>query len=118
MHFRIQVYCDSEYSDDEIEKFTTDIIEYIENELNPYTCQIDAIAYESKGSESVVAEFPCEVCGKNGVSICEDFYPIGSCCFCGIDNDVKICSFCGTVFNEFGGTGDICNGCLPKDNIQ
>jgi len=114
--FRIQVDLDSEYNDDEIEEFTTNLIEYIENELNPYTCQIDTIAYESKGAESVVADFPCEVCGKNGVSISAKFYPIGSCCFCGTDNDVKICSLCGTVFNEFSGVGDICNGCLPKDN--
>lgn len=114
--FRIQVERDSEYNDDEIEEFTTNLVGYIENELNPYTYQIDAIAYESKGGESVVADFPCEVCGKNGVSINEDFYPVGSCCFCGTVNDVKICSLCGTVFDEFGGTGDICNGCLPKDH--
>ena len=113
--FRIQVDRDSEYNDDEIEEFTTNLVGYIENVLNPYIYQIDAIAYESKGGESVVADFPCEVCGKNGVSINADFYPVGSCCFCGTVNDVKICPLCGTVFDEFGGTGDLCNGCLPKD---
>lgn len=109
--FRMQVDRDSEYQDGEVQDFTENLIDFIENELNPYTDEINAVAYESKGCESVVADFPCEVCGKNGISIKEDFYPVGLCCFCGSENDVKVCSLCGTVFNEFGGADDICNGC-------
>lgn len=116
--FRMQVDRDSEYQDEEVRDFIDNLIEYIENELNPYVAEIEAVAYESKGSDSVVADFPCEVCGKNGVSIKENFYPVGSCCFCGSENDVKICSLCGTVFNEFGGAGDICNGCQVDLDVQ
>ena len=42
-------------------------------------------AYKEKGDNSAVADFPCEFCGKNGISIQEDFYPIGYCCYCGED---------------------------------
>lgn len=115
--FRIQVDRDSEYNDDEIEVFTENLIDYIENELNPYICQIAAIAYESEGGESVVADFPCEVCGKNGVSKNADFYPVGFCCFCGVENDVKICALCETIYNEFGGNDSVCNECLSKEDI-
>lgn len=114
--FRMRVDCDSEYNDEELEEFTQGIIDVIENDLNPYIDEINAVAYESKGLESVVADFPCENCGKYGVSIREDFYPLGSCCYCGTENDVHVCSLCGVVFNEFGGEGDVCNGCLVEDD--
>ena len=77
MNFEFKSIVIPRYNDDAIEVFTENLIDYIENELNPYIFQIDAIAYESEGGESVVADFPCAVCGKNGVSQNAEFYPVG-----------------------------------------
>ena len=45
----------------------------------------------------------------------ESFYPIGKSCYCGCENDVHVCSMCGTVFDNLGGKGELCNGCLPGE---
>ena len=41
-------------------------------------------------------------------------YPVGKCCYCGSENDVHVYSMCGTVFEQFGGKDNLCNGCLPR----
>lgn len=109
----IQVDNDSVYEDDEIEDFVKELIGYVENELNPFIEQLQELEDAVKeGGPEPVADFPCEECGKYGVSILESFYPIGKCCYCGNENEVHVCALCGTVFNEWGGDEDICNGCM------
>ena len=116
--FRMQVDCDSDYNDSGVEEFIEEIINYINDNLNPLLLELSGLQHEAgvEGAPPPVADFPCEECGKYGISIIESFYPIGKCCYCGCENDVHVCSLCGTVFNEFGGEGDLCNGCLPKDD--
>lgn len=111
---RIQVKHDSEYHDEGIEEFTTNVIGYIENELNPFICQIENNAHTSKHNESKVAEFSCDVCGRNGVSINDNFYPIGSCCFCGAEHNIVTCSTCGQLFKKSSKDDTNCNECLSK----
>ena len=67
------------------------------------------------GGADPVADFACAECGKNGVSVLEDFLPIGKCCYCGYENEVYICESCGLVHDEMGGGQHLCNGCMPKD---
>lgn len=107
---------DSEYDTEELEDFKAELYEHIEEKLNPFVSEIQLMEASCvrDGGESPVADFPCEYCGKYGVSITEELFPIGKCCYCGNENEVWICELCGTVFNEFGGDGNICSGCMPK----
>lgn len=109
---------DSEYDDTEVHDFLEDLIAYIEDDLNPYVKQVSAMEYEyvRHGGESPVADFPCQECGKEGVSITEDLLPVGKCCYCGYENEIHICELCGTVYDDYGGDEHLCNGCMPKDD--
>lgn len=108
---------DSEYDDTEIEEFVETVIDYIDNKLNPYINELSSLEYEAvrHGGPEPVAEFACQECGNNGVSILDDFYPVGKCCYCGYENEYYTCEICGTIYDDFGGDGHFCNGCLPKD---
>lgn len=109
---------DSEYDDTEVNDFLEEVISYIEENLSPYVKQVSAMEYECSrhGSESPVADFACQECGKNGVSITEDLLPIGTCCYYGYENEVYVCELCGTIYDDIGGDEHLCNGCMPKDD--
>jgi len=109
---------DSEYDDTEIHDFLEDLIAYIEEDLNPYVKQVSAMEYECgrHGGTSPVADFACQECGKDGVSITEDLLPIGKCCYCGYENEHYVCELCGTVYDDMGGDEHLCNGCMPRDD--
>lgn len=115
--FRIQVDCDSVYDDSDVKDFVKKLVAYINNNLNSLPIELNELKYEAEknGAAHPVADFPCEECGNYGVSIMESFYPIGKCCYCGCENDVHVCSMCGTVFDNLGGKGELCNGCLPGE---
>ena len=108
--------CDSEYHDSELHDFLEEICGYIEEQLNPYVSKMEAMAHAAakEGGQTPVADFSCEECGKCGISICEALLPIGKCCYCGTENEVGVCEICGTVFDELGGQGSFCNGCVPR----
>lgn len=109
---------DSEYDDTEVHDFLEDLIAYIEEDLNPYVKQVSAMEYECgrHGGMSPVADFACQECGKDGVSITEDLLPIGKCCYCGYENEHYVCELCGTVYDDMGGDEHLCNGCMPRDD--
>lgn len=109
---------DSEYIDTEVHDFLEDLIDYIEEDLNPYVKQVAAMEYECgrHGGTSPVADFACQECGKDGVSITEDLLPIGKCCYCGYENEYYVCELCGTVYDDMGGDEHLCNGCMPRDD--
>jgi len=109
---------DSEYDDTEVHDFLEDLIDYIEEDLNPYVKQVAAMEYEygRHGGISPVADFACQECGKDGVSITEDLLPIGKCCYCGYENEYYVCELCGTVYDDMGGDEHLCNGCMPRDD--
>lgn len=109
---------DSEYDDTEVHDFLEDLIDYIEEDLNPYVKQVAAMEYECgrHGGTSPVADFACQECGKDGVSITEDLLPIGKCCYCGYENEYYVCELCGTVYDDMGGDEHLCNGCMQRDD--
>lgn len=109
---------DSEYYNTEVHDFLEDLIDYIEEDLNPYVKQAAAMEYECgrHGGTSPVADFACQECGKDGVSITEDLLPIGKCCYCGYENEYYVCELCGTVYDDMGGDEHLCNGCMPRDD--
>lgn len=109
---------DSEYDDTDVHDFLEDLIDYIEEDLNPYVKQVAAMEYECgrHGGTSPVADFACQECGKDGVSITEDLLPIGKCCYCGYENEYYVCELCGTVYDDMGGDEHLCNGCMPRDD--
>ena len=98
--------------------FEQELFNYVENELNPYIGELEVLKYTSvtQGDDYPVADFACEECGKLGVSISESFLPIGQCCFCGYENDVRVCELCNSVYDSDGGDEHLCNACLPKDD--
>lgn len=86
----------TEYDAPELAEFTEDLIAAID-ELNPYPTKLDDLAYEYKGSEQFVADFPCEQCGKFMVSVNEEFLPVGRCGYCGYEHELDTCIRCGAV---------------------
>ena len=86
--------------------------------MNPYVKQVSAMEYECgrHGGTSPVADFACQECGKDGVSITEELLPIGKCCYCGYENEHYVCELCGTVYDDMGGDEHLCNGCMPRDD--
>lgn len=109
---------DSEYDDSQISDFIEEVFSYINDELNSNLKELFALEYECgrRGGSNPVADFACAECGKNGVSILEDFLPKGKCCYCGYENEVYTCECCGSVYDEMGGDRHLCNGCQPKDD--
>lgn len=108
---------DSEYDDSKMKDFIENVIDYIDEDLNPYLKQLSSLEYECGryGGPDPVAYFACEECGNNGVSILEDFLTIGKCCYCGYENEYYTCELCGMIYDELGGDRHLCNGCMPKD---
>lgn len=88
----------SEYDTSELDGFQDDLLAAIES-LNPYPEKLDALSYENKGAVQFVADFPCEQCGKFGISIDETFLTIGRCCYCGYENELAKCERCGEMLN-------------------
>lgn len=89
----------TEYDTSELEEFEDELFSAIET-LNPYPQKLDALAYESKGAEEFVADFPCEQCGKFGVSVNEAFMTIGRCCYCGYEHELVRCERCDELVSE------------------
>lgn len=83
----------SEYDTLELDDFQDELLAAIES-LNPYLKKLDALSHENKGAVQFVADFPCEQCGKFGVSIYKAFLPVGRCCYCGFENEMAECEHC------------------------
>ncbi len=107
---------DSEYDNSQMSDFLDDLSAYINDKLNPYLEELFLLGFECGryGGEDPVADFVCEKCGKFGVSILEDFLPIGKCCYCWYENKIHICENCGAAYDDMGGDEHLCNGCIPN----
>ena len=79
--------------------------------LNPYPAEAEAIAQRSKGVDIVIADFACEQCGKFGVSIDEEFLPVGKCCYCGWENELAMCDRCGELVSADLIEDGYCSSC-------
>lgn len=107
----------SEYDTSELNEFKDELFAAIES-LNPYPGELDALSYESKGTVQFVADFPCEQCGKFGVSINEAFLPLGRCCYCGYENELAECVRCGQQVNLNYLEHGLCPSCAAYINRQ
>lgn len=106
----IEATDNSEYDTSEMEDLQNDLFEAIES-LNPYPAKLSALSYETKGAVQFVADFPCEQCGKFGVSIHEDFLPIGRCCYCGFESEMMKCERCGELVSIDALEHGLCPSC-------
>ena len=102
---------DSEYDTSELEELREELFEYIDEKLNPYPEKLDAYVYENKGDNAWTADFACSQCGKLGVSINEEFLPIGRCCYCGWDNELEKCERCGQLVDVDVLENGLCPSC-------
>lgn len=105
---------ESYYNTEELDEFKNALREYIEENLNPMIAKKEALEYTAatSGGEEPVADVPCIECGKYGVSILEEFYPVGHCCYCGEKNYIKQCQRCGKWYEDGEGNDIICDDCL------
>ncbi len=113
----VEVYSESSLNEEEIDAFIEELKTAIE-EFNPYIAMKESMEYAvaTEGGTPPVADFPCEECGNLGISICEDFYPYGRCCYCGYDNDIKFCPQCESHFISNGDASDLCDNCKEAND--
>lgn len=80
------IYLDSqsELDDSELNDFKKELMAYTEEELNP---MVKKIAAYNRDNKKPVSDETCYECDKKGISVMNDFYPEGFCCFCGADNN-------------------------------
>lgn len=80
------IYLDSqsELDDSELNDFKKELMAYTEEELNP---MVKKIAAYNRDNKKPVSDEICYECDKKGISVMNDFYPEGFCCFCGADNN-------------------------------
>ena len=109
----IDVDSDSFIDESEIDNLLEELESAIEG-LNPYIdikeyMERDAVKY---GENNPVADFPCVECEEYGVSLRDDFYKFGHCCYCGTDNEVKVCKICSTPYGDGDGHNGMCNACI------
>ena len=100
----------TEYDTSELDEFKDELFSAIDS-LNPYPAKAEAIVHRSKGIDRVLADFPCEQCGKYGVSIDEEFLPVGKCCFCGWENELVNCDRCGELVSAEVVEDGFCPSC-------
>lgn len=108
----IELLSESSLDESEIDDLIEELTAAIEA-INPYVAIKQSMEESAaKGEEtSPVADFPCCECEKYGVSLRDDFYKFGHCCYCGTDNEVQICEKCGLPFGDGGGNSGLCNSC-------
>lgn len=113
---KIVLNSESYYNIEELDEFKDELKEYIEEELNPLISKKESLEYTAatSGGAEPVADIPCMECGKYGISISEDFYPFGHCCYCGEENYIKQCQRCGKWYEDGEGNDTICAECLEK----
>lgn len=107
----------SVFDPSELEEFRRSLFDAIES-LNPYPARLEALSYANKCAVQFVSDYPCEQCGKSGISINETFLTIGRCCYCGYENELSECARCGElVSKEFLKYG-LCPSCVAYIDKQ
>lgn len=113
---KIVLDSESDYDTEELDDFKEELKEHIDENLNPMIAKKEALEYEAttKGEANPVADIPCVECGEYGISIMEDFYPVGHCCYCGEENYIRQCERCGRWYEGGDGNDSICGDCLEE----
>lgn len=112
----IVLISESHYDIDGLNEFKDELKEYVEKNLNPLIEKKELLQYTAirYGGPEPVADIPCVECGEYGVSILDDFYPVGHCCYCGEENYIKQCNKCGKWYEDNGENDTICTECLEE----
>ncbi len=113
---KIVLNSESYYDTEDLDEFKDELKDYIEEKLNPLIYKKESLEYTAatSGGAEPVADIPCMECGKYGISISEDFYPLGRCCYCGEENYIKQCQRCGKWYEDGDGNDTVCAECLEK----
>ena len=113
---KIVLDSESDYDTEGLDDFKEELKEHIDENLNPMIAKKEALEYEAaaSGEPNPVADIPCAECGEYGISIMEDFYPVGHCCYCGEENYIRRCERCGRWYEDGDGNDSICGDCLEE----
>lgn len=113
---KIVLNSESDYDTEELDDFKEELKEHIDENLNPMLAKKETLEYEAakSGEPNPVADIPCAECGEYGISIMEDFYPVGHCCYCGEENYIRRCDRCGRWYEDGDRNGSICGNCLEE----
>ncbi|MFF2157810.1 TraR/DksA C4-type zinc finger protein [Paenibacillus chitinolyticus] len=104
---------DSYMDDSELIHFSKSVIEEV-NDLLPNLEQVyQSLKWDEikDGGEPPVANFPCEECGEERVSINEELAEEGRCIACGHKHELTECIRCGCICNANDTVGDLCESC-------
>jgi len=109
----IEPVSESELDESEMDEFLN-VLKISIEALNPYIAIKESMEYSAakSGEASPIADFPCWECDEYGISLNEDLYKFGHCCYCGTDNEVQICRRCNAPFAEGEGKSGLCNSCI------
>lgn len=99
-------------------EFISELNEIIENEFVDYIGELQfeqGRAYKEGGSE-VLADFSCEECGNETVSLNDDIFQYGKCATCGHEHtNIKSCLRCECIYNgNWEGNIDLCDNCYER----
>lgn len=82
----MQAELDSEFDDSEVEELKHSLLKYVTEKLNPMIVKLNSIQHDKEKLKEFVGDNECEECGHFGLSVNDEFYPIGKCCYCGTEN--------------------------------
>lgn len=99
-------------------EFKYELTEIIGIEFTDYVSELNyeqGKAYKEGGSE-VLADFSCEECGNETVSLNDDIFQYGKCATCGHEHtNIKNCLRCECIYNgNWEGTIDLCDNCYER----
>lgn len=114
--FYLELIDGTEYGDVLYERKEAARMEYIRQ-------SISWLEYRSikDGGGPIVAEWPCNECGEDGVSLDERLAPVGECAFCGHHHETAFCERCGCMIDlawdgiDLSGFGNYwCDNCYDN----
>lgn len=98
----------------ELEGFRDQVMQTIDEYYEDYLAELKAEQYSSvkDGGLDPIADFECEECGENSVSLVEHIGGFGKCVNCGHQHDLKSCNRCEEIYNpNLSGSNFFCDGC-------
>lgn len=110
-----------EFDISELEDFGKEIIETIDENFQDYLSELQDEQYSSvkDGGLDPIADFNCEDCGENSVSLVDHIVGVGKCVRCGHQHDLKSCMRCEGVYNpNTSGSNGFCDACKAYIDSQ
>lgn len=110
----------NEFSRGELDTFAKNIERTLEINFPNFREDIDIAHYIAvkDGGNYPTADFPCEECGENYVSIDDSILDIGKCANCGHEHEIET-DRCETYFNSrWEGRSGLCESCIEYIDNQ